>query len=117
MKIKAISIVAPGGTKIARGEKTLEIRRWKPDLRENEDLLIVENKKFLTQELEVDPDAMAVAIVTIGKVRAFIRDDMKAACASYYEDGWLAWEIENIRPIAHAFKARAERKIYWLNYY
>jgi len=30
--MKALSIVKPNGTRIAQGEKTLEIRRWHPDM-------------------------------------------------------------------------------------
>lgn len=115
MRIKAISIVAPSGQKIASGEKTLEIRRWLPDLHENEDLLIVENKRFLNKDFPADPDGYARAIVRIGKIRPFMRDDMKAACATSYEEGWLAWEIVDARPLAKPFKAMAARKIYELD--
>lgn len=93
MLVKAISIVAPSGRRIASGEKTLEVRRWLPNLDAGEDLLIVENQRFLEKDGDYDPDGYAVALVRIGRVRPFTRDDMKAACASYFEDGWLAWEI------------------------
>lgn len=114
MKLKAISIVAPSGTKIANGEKILEIRRWHPDLDENEDLLVVENQHYLSQTKETDPDGCAVALIQIGRVRNFRSDDLKAACASFYEDGWLAWEIKNIRPLKRPFRVVAKRKIYLL---
>jgi hypothetical protein len=50
--MKALSIVTPSGTRIAIGAKTLEIRRWAPDLRADEDLLIVENTRFLREDGE-----------------------------------------------------------------
>jgi len=30
--VKALSIVSPNGMRIATGEKTLEVRRWSPDI-------------------------------------------------------------------------------------
>lgn len=115
MKIKAISIVAPSGYKIASGEKTLEIRRWHPELHENEDLLVVENQHYLSQTNETDANGYALALIQIGRIRGFKKSDLKAACASHYEEGWLAWEINNIRPLMRPFKVMAKRKIYWLD--
>ena len=54
--MKALSIVAPSGLRIANGLKTLEVRRWSPSLRPDEDLLIVENNRFLRADGEEDPD-------------------------------------------------------------
>jgi len=114
-RIKALSIVAPGGSRIASGEKTLEVRRWRPNLGADEDLLIVENRCFLYRDGDIDPDGRAVAVVRISGVRAFTPNDIEAACASSYEDGWLAWEISHLRPIAKPFPAIAARKIYTLD--
>ncbi len=112
MKIKALSVVTPSGTLIARGEKTLEVRRWYPDITPDEDLLIIENRHYLRQDGEEDPDGHAVALVRVKAVRAFERTDIAAACASYYEDGWLAWELTDIRPISCDQKVVAARGIY-----
>ncbi|MCM2279062.1 MAG: ASCH domain-containing protein [Oligoflexia bacterium] len=73
MKIKCISIVSPNGARIARGEKTLEIRSWMPNLESEEDLLVVENHTFLREEEAVDPDGKPVALVKIGKVREYVK--------------------------------------------
>lgn len=110
--MKALSIVAPNGAKIARGEKTLEVRRWVPDLQPDEDLLIVENSRFLKIQGEEDQDGKAVAIVRVASVRPFRSTDIAAACASSYEDGWLAWELTKIRPISYALPVLAARGIY-----
>ena len=110
--MKALSIVAPSGSKIARGLKTLEIRRWAPAIHPDEDLLIVENSRFLHEEGDEDADGRAVAILRVGAVRPFRPSDIAAACASYYEEGWLAWELTHIRPISCAQPLRAARGIY-----
>ena len=102
----------PNGCKIATGKKKLEVRRWKPDLTPKEDLLIVENGRFLQRENEEDQDGRAVAVVKVTAVRAFLFSDMEAACASYFEEGWLAWELSDIRPISKTIVVRAARGIY-----
>ncbi len=61
-KMKAISIVNQVGQKITLGEKTLEIRKWQSNIDAEEELLIVENSRYL-------------------------ESDMAAACTSYYELG------------------------------
>lgn len=110
--MKALSIVAPAGTQIAAGIKTLEIRRWKPDLGPHEDLLIVENTRFLLTDGDEDQDGRAVALVRVGAVRPFVPADMQAACASSFEAGWLAWELHDIRRLSRAVPVLAARGIY-----
>lgn len=70
--MKALSVVYPAGSKIADGQKKLEIRRWDPDLGENEAVLIVENHKLLMNEGDEDI-GQAVVIITVGKVTRFQR--------------------------------------------
>ncbi|MDD1997280.1 ASCH domain-containing protein [Pseudomonas putida] len=108
-------MVRPSGSRIASGQKTLEVRRWHPDLQPTEDLLIVENGRFLHADGEEDDDGIAVAIVRVKAVRPFILADMEAACASYFEDGWLAWELSDIRPISPV-TIRAARGIYEVDF-
>lgn len=113
--MKALSIVSPSGDKIASGIKTLEIRRWTRNISPHEDLLIVENRIFLHKLGDVDLDGRAVAIVQISSVRPFVEADVNAACANYYEAGWWAWELTNIRPIISRPKVFAARGIYEVN--
>ncbi|OAI86146.1 hypothetical protein AYO28_00175 [Pseudomonas putida] len=115
MRMKALSIVSPGGTRIACGQKTLEIRRWQPGLEPSEDLLIVENTRFLHNDGEQD-DGLAVAIVRVKAVRPFEVGDIEAACASYHEEGWLAWELTDLRAITAPVPMRAERGIYEVDF-
>ena len=110
--IKALSLVKPSGSRIASGEKTLEVRRWHPELEPWEDLLIVQNGRFLHNEGEEDTDGLGVAIVRVKAVRPFVPADMQAACASRFAEGWLAWELSHVRPITPPVRVRAARGIY-----
>jgi hypothetical protein len=112
--MKALSIVRPGGSRIASGEKTLEVRRWKPDLLPSEDLLIVENGRFLRNEGEEDSAGRIVAIVRVAAVRPFTLNDMAAACGNYFEEGWLAWELVDVRALSSTVNVRAAHGIYEL---
>ncbi|WP_339481288.1 deaminase [Pseudomonas sp. RL_5y_Pfl2_73] len=109
--MKALSIVRPSGGRIASGQKTLEVRRWHPPLAPSEDLLIVENGRYLHAEGDED-EGTAVAIVRVNAVRPFAVADMQAACASSFSEGWLAWELSDVRPIKRPFVVRAARGIY-----
>ena len=109
--MKAISIVFPAGKNIALGVKTLEIRKWAPNIDCNEDLLIVENQNCLLKDGDEEMGE-AVAIVKVKNVRPFAKSDIDAACASCYEEGWLAWELTDIRAIETPIKMIAKRKIY-----
>nr|WP_113867766.1 ASCH domain-containing protein [Brenneria salicis]NMN92918.1 ASCH domain-containing protein [Brenneria salicis ATCC 15712 = DSM 30166]RBP60962.1 ASCH domain-containing protein [Brenneria salicis ATCC 15712 = DSM 30166]RLM28298.1 hypothetical protein BHG07_17565 [Brenneria salicis ATCC 15712 = DSM 30166] len=109
--MKALSVVRPGGTNIANGLKTLEIRRWYPEVGAGEEILLVENENYLREEGQEEVGA-AVAIITLGEIRKFKPEDIIQACASYYEEGWLAWEIRTIKKIDSPFSIRAARKFY-----
>ena len=109
--IKALSIVRPSGSRIASGEKTLEVRRWKPNFAPSEDLLIVENGRFLYDDGDHEENGIPVAIVKVKTVRSFTLADMETACASYFEDGWFAWELIDIRPVQSSTRVIAARGI------
>jgi len=110
--MKVISIVSPNGTKIAQGLKTIEVRSWLPTIALGEDLLIVENNKFLRSENETDSKGVPVAIVKIKAIREFLEADVVAACASHWEAGYYSWELEDIRPVKSKFFVLAARGIY-----
>ncbi|MBU8544130.1 MULTISPECIES: ASCH domain-containing protein [Roseomonadaceae] len=114
--MRALSVVRPGGSLIAAGQKTLEVRRWAPELSPTDDLLIVENGRFLRQDGDEDPNGMAVAVVRVKAIRPFIAADMTAACASFFEEGWLAWELSNLRPLPPGRRLRAARRIYEVDF-
>ncbi|KZC17965.1 RNA-binding protein [Rhodanobacter sp. FW510-R12] len=108
----ALSIVAPNGANIAAGRKTLEIRTWRPPRLPLRDLLIVENRIFLTGEDETDPDGIAVAVVDVEEVHAWQPSELQAACASRWTPDMWAWHVTHVRPIGGAFRIAARRKLY-----
>ena len=79
--MKALSIQQPGGSRIVTGEKTIEVRGWKPDLADGEDLLIVETHRPLLEEGDTDLNGRVVAVVKVKAVRPFTTADMARACA------------------------------------
>lgn len=112
MKYKALSIVYPNGSRIARGEKTIEVRSWLPPEGFKGDLLIVENYNFLRKEGETDPEGKPVALVKIKNVRPFMAGDILAACATKWEPGYYSWELTDVRPISSSENVMAARQIY-----
>lgn len=111
-KIKALSIVYPGGEKIASGEKTIEVRSWLPPADLIEEFIIVENRKYLRNDGEVDSEGRIVAFVKIKNVREYVPSDIPAACATRWEPGYYSWELCDVRPISSEAKVLAARGIY-----
>src|SRR4051812_24323215 len=113
MKWKALSVVAPWGQKIADGIKTIEVRSWTTnEIGPEDDLLIVENKNYLMNDGESDPDGRAVALVKVLAIRPFVRDDLKASCASAFEEGYFSWVLGDVRKLRRDMRVLAARKIY-----
>lgn len=114
-RIIALSVVAPAGQLIAAGRKTLEIRRWLPDISPEDDLLIVENHHYLLNDGDEEA-GIARAVVNVVAVRPFTPEDIPAACATRFEEGWFAWELSNIRPVQQHHPILAARKLYWVEW-
>ena len=113
MIFKALSVVCPAGFQIANGEKTIETRRWEPDVLPLRDLLIIENEDRLSSgDMPADRNGRAVAIVDVIEVKKWARDELNAACASYWEDGWLGWKLANVRKIRSGCVVPAKLRIY-----
>jgi hypothetical protein len=110
--MKALSVVKPFGDWIAEGSKTLEIRSWIGDLRPDEDLLIVQNERYLLKDGETDPDGQAVAIVRVAQMRPFTLEDMAASRARSFAEGSFAWCLVDVRPLPERPPLLAARKIY-----
>nr|WP_211325487.1 ASCH domain-containing protein [Roseimicrobium gellanilyticum] len=109
----ALSIVAPAGDWIRTGKKPLEIRRWQPEELPLRDLVIVQNSIQLGGDGPAeDPNGMAVAIVDVESVAAWREDEIEPACATYWEPGWLAWPLVNVRPITPPIPCPARLRIY-----
>ena len=113
MIYSALSIVAPNGTKILEGIKQIEVRSWTPQELPLKNLVIVENKNFLNDGLQ-EEQGIAIAIVDIESIHEWKQDEIKIACAPYWQEGSFAWVIANIRPISLPIQVVAKRKIYHL---
>lgn len=112
-KFSALSIVAPGGDLIRTGKKTLEIRKWQPDSIPLKDLLIVQNSIRLSSSgTAEDPNGTAVALVDIEAVSNWQVGDLKASCGTFWEPGWVAWKISNVRPMDCDIPVVAKLRIY-----
>jgi hypothetical protein len=75
------------------------------------DLMIVENQHFLLNDGDEDV-GFAVALVDIESVHPWQSDEVDAACATYWAEGYFAWLISNIRPFAQPLHTIAKRKLY-----
>lgn len=109
----ALSVVAPNAGRIVQGQKTLEVRSWHPEALPLKDIVIVENQNFLLQDGDEEA-GLAVALVDIVAVHAWRVDEVEAACASYWAEGYFAWTIANVRPFEQAIQVMAQRKLYLL---
>jgi hypothetical protein len=114
MIFSALSIVSPAGNKIASKEKTIEIRKWKPSIVPLENLLIIQNKNYLSDKLPEDNNGKAVALVDVYEITLWEERHFKQSCASSFEEGYFAWHLTNIRKVTCSLPLTAKRKIYTL---
>ncbi len=114
--LKALSVVRPWGSLIAKGTKSLEIRSWSPEKLPMQDIALVQNDVRLTANGQEDPNGIVVAIIDIVACRAWERSDCEnSGCdESEFEEGWLAWEITNVRELNRPIPATAKRGFYEL---
>ena len=59
-----------------------------------------------------DPDGLALALVDVVSCTEWTEDLLENSCASYWEPGWLAWHLENIRPLNISSPVPAKLRIY-----
>lgn len=112
-KFPALSIVAPGGSRIRSGEKTLEIREWAPEKLPLLNLVIVQNKIRLSSDgITEDPEGEAVALVEVVSVDPWKESDLETSCGKFWEPGWLAWRLENVRALRFDCHFPARLRIY-----
>jgi len=111
----AISIVAPSGNAVASGIKTIEVRSWRPDALPLMDLVVVENKRYLSAENPEDEEGFAVALVDVHEVHGWEPSEVRAACSSGWQPGYFAWSLSNVRGLPGTQKVCARRKLYQLD--
>jgi hypothetical protein len=110
---KALSVVAPAGDNIRAGSKTLEIRDWGPEELPLRNLVIIQNHIRLSSSgVQEDADGEAVAIVDVEAITDWQEDELEPACASYWEPGWKAWRLSNVRPLQLEEHFPARLRIY-----
>lgn len=115
MLFQALSVTSPAGSRIRAGHKTIEVRRWALDALPLRDLLIVQNDIRLTEENPEDAAGRVVAMVDVVAIRDWRVEDLEKSGCTEFEEGWLAWELENIRPAAYHQFVPAKRRIYELD--
>jgi len=74
-------------------------------------LVIVENQNFLLNDGDEEA-GLAVVLIDIQSAHPWQPDEMNAACASYWADGYYAWAINNVRPLLQPLEVRAKIKLY-----
>ena len=114
MIVNALSIVSPSVQRILAGEKVVEIRRWFPPEIPFLDLVLVENKTYLTEEGQEDPNGLARAIVDITGVREWTPEEAKSQGVEWIPN-YICWELSNVRRIEPPIPCVARRKIYKIN--
>lgn len=91
--MKALSVRQPWADKIARGEKTIEVRTW--DTRYRGPLLICASAKTCGDL----PTGVAVCVVQLVDVRPITTDDESAACCAVDPATEFAWVLADPVPL------------------
>lgn len=94
--MKALSVRQPWADKIARGEKTIEVRTW--GTRYRGPLLICASAKTCGDL----PTGVAVCVVQLVDVRRITSEDAVAACCAVDPATEFAWVLSDPMPIDHA---------------
>lgn len=115
MSFQALSVVSPAGSRIRKKRKTIEVRSWAPETLPLQDLIIVQNDTRLSDETPEDTAGRVVAIVDVINVRPWTAEDLEASGATEFQEGYLAWELSNIRPLAYAQFVPAQLGLYELD--
>ena len=113
MIYKALSVVDTAGKRIRDGLKKLEIRKWLSDKMPLSDVVIVQNSIRLSSSgISHDPNGRALALVDFIDFTDWTEEQLEESCASYWESGWYAWRIANVRPISTIITPPAKLRIY-----
>jgi len=108
---KALSVIEPYGELLISGQKTLEIRSWIPQKLPLKNVVLVQNVKRLSEELEEDVGS-ALGLIDIDGFHLWTESDLPKSGCDSFTDGYYAWEISNRRPFLTRPEILAKRKIY-----
>ena len=75
--------------------------------------MIVENTHFLNNDGDEEMGKV-LALIDIESVHPWLAQEIDAACATDWADGYFAWVISNVRPLKQPIEAIAKRKLYRL---
>ena len=103
MRIKALSVRQPWANLIAKGEKSIETRKWATDYRGP--LVIASCKKPA-----IAPAGYAVAIAQLVECRPMRRSDEAAAKCPVYS-GAFAWVLADVKRLT-PFPVRGQLGLY-----
>jgi hypothetical protein len=92
--LKALSVKQPYAGRIARGEKTIEVRGWSTSYRGR---ILVCSSKQPAEETD-EPCGVMICIVTLVDVRAFKRSDVEAAMCDW-SPNLYAFVLADVRPV------------------
>ncbi|MBB2485900.1 ASCH domain-containing protein [Mitsuaria sp. WAJ17] len=84
----ALAVLSPAGKLIAQGRHRLELRSWCPPQLPLRDLLIIESRRQVASEDQLDPEAAGVALVDVLSVEPWPS-----------APGMYGWRLGNVRPI------------------
>ena len=73
--------------------------------------MLVENKIYLTEDGQEDPNGLARAIVDITGVHEWTPEEAKSQRINW-SPNYLCWELSNVRSIVPPIPCVARRKIY-----
>lgn len=113
VNVRALSIVFPAVDRIITGLKTVEIRSWDPPELPMLDLALVENRVYLREDGQEDPNGLLRAIVDVTGLHKWTEDEA-SAMGKEWSAGYVCWELSNVRPVEPAVPCPARRRIYEL---
>ncbi|WP_068871179.1 ASCH domain-containing protein [Edwardsiella tarda] len=118
MKYQALSILKPAVDLILDGKKNIEIRSWLPPEIPMKNIVIVQNKKYLSSDEDID-DGVALAIVDFTEFNIWTEDDynengFSVSMGRTWKEGYFTWKIENIRKLKKPILCKAMKGIYQL---
>lgn len=119
MKYQAISILNPAVENILNGSKSIEIRSWHPETMPLNNVILVQNEKYLKNQMDVD-FGVAMAIVDFVSVREwlyedYLRQNQDTTLNKPWFSGYFVWEIKNVRPLHKPIPCLARKGIYTLD--
>ncbi|NXZ87923.1 hypothetical protein HZI30_13370 [Serratia fonticola] len=120
MKYQALSILKPAVDNILNGSKKLEIRSWTPPYMPLNNVVLVQNEKYLVNQDDED-DGFAMAIVDFTSIfpwteADYLRQKNTTTMWKEWKLGYFCWTIENVRVIKKPMPCKAMKGIYTLEF-